>query len=59
MLDTMLPARLTQPLGAISGEGLPIGEQLVGRRWSDMELLNVAAAVAEVTGGFQRPPGYA
>ncbi len=43
---------------APSGEGLPIGAQLVGRRWGDMELLNVAAAVADVTGGFQRPPGY-
>jgi amidase len=48
---------VTVPI-ARSGEGLPIGAQLVGRRWGDMELLNIAAAVAEVTGGFQRPPGY-
>ncbi len=41
-----------------SGEGLPIGAQLVGRRWRDNELLDVAAAIAEVTSGFQRPPGY-
>ena len=44
---------------ARSDEGLPIGAQLVGRRWRDNELLNVAAAIAEVTGGFRRPPGYA
>jgi amidase len=44
---------------ARSSDGLPIGAQLVGRRWHDNELLNVAAAIAEVTGGFNRPPGYA
>jgi amidase len=44
---------------ARSGHGLPIGAQLVGRRWRDNELLNVAAAVTEVTGGYQPPPGYA
>lgn len=38
--------------------GLPIGVQLVGKRWSDSRLLAVAAAVADVTGAFQRPPGY-
>ncbi|MGD8398096.1 MAG: amidase family protein [Anaerolineae bacterium] len=41
-----------------SSEGLPIGLQLVGRRWRDMELLAVAEAVAEVTGPFQPPVGY-
>jgi amidase len=44
---------------ARSGDGLPIGAQLVGRRWRDNELLNVAATIEAVTGGFQRPPGYA
>ena len=38
--------------------GLPIGVQLVGKRWSDSRLLAVAAAVAGVTGAFRRPPGY-
>jgi amidase len=38
--------------------GLPIGIQLVGKRWSESRLLAVAAALAQVTGGFQRPPGY-
>jgi amidase len=34
-----------------SKEGLPIGVQLVGPRWSEMKLLAIA-------GPFQRPPGY-
>jgi len=41
-----------------SREGLPIGVQVVARRWKDMELLEVAEMVSAVTGGFQRPPGY-
>jgi amidase len=36
--------------------GLPIGIQLVGRRWRDGELLATARAVEPVAGGFQRPP---
>jgi len=43
---------------AQSKEGLPIGVQVVGRRWHDMELLNVAEALTEVTGGFRPPPGF-
>jgi amidase len=38
--------------------GLPIGVQLVGRRWGESRLLAIAAALAEVTGPFRRPPGY-
>jgi amidase len=38
--------------------GLPIGIQLVGKRWNESRLLAVAEAIAEVTGAFQRPPGY-
>ena len=38
--------------------GLPIGIQLVGKRWSESRLLAVAAALAVVSGAFQRPPGY-
>ncbi|MDO8688701.1 MAG: amidase [Dehalococcoidia bacterium] len=41
-----------------SREGLPIGVQLVGRRWRDMDLLAIADHIAEVTGPFRRPPGY-
>jgi amidase len=39
-------------------EGLPIGVQVVGRRWRDMELLSVAQKLTEVTGVCQRPPGH-
>jgi amidase len=41
-----------------STEGLPIGLQVVGRRWGEMQLLAIAARVAEVIGPFHRPPGY-
>jgi amidase len=41
-----------------SKEGLPIGVQLVGRRGSDVKLLEVADKLTQVTGLFQRPPGY-
>jgi amidase len=43
---------------ARSKQGLPIGIQLVGRRWHDMELLAVGSKLTEVVGPFQRPPGY-
>jgi amidase len=39
-------------------DGLPIGIQLVGKRWDEARLLAMAKALSEVTGGFQRPPGY-
>jgi amidase len=37
-------------------DGLPIGVQLVGKRWDESRLLGVAKTVAEMTGEFQRPP---
>jgi amidase len=43
---------------AQSIEGLPIGVQVVGRRWDDMALLDVAEALMEVIGPVRRPPGY-
>jgi amidase len=45
------------PIGQ-SPEGLPIGVQVVGKRWQDARLLGVAKALAGVTQGFRRPPGY-
>ena len=38
--------------------GLPFGVQVMGRRWDDERLLAIAEILSEVTGGFQRPPGY-
>ncbi|WP_095082696.1 amidase [Mesorhizobium sophorae] len=39
-------------------DGLPIGLQLVGKRWSESRLLGVAKAIEPLAGGFRRPPGY-
>jgi amidase len=39
-------------------DGLPIGIQLVGKRWDESRLLGIATALSEVTGVFRRPPGY-
>jgi amidase len=39
-------------------DGLPIGIQLVGKRWDESRLLAIAKALSDVTGAFQRPPGY-
>lgn len=45
------------PIGHTSS-GLPIGMQIVGKRWREMELLAVAQKLVEVVGQFQLPPGY-
>jgi amidase len=42
----------------LSADGLPIGVQIVGRRWGEMQLLAIAAQIAKVIGPFRRPPGY-
>jgi amidase len=41
-----------------SAAGLPIGLQVIGRRWGEMQLLAIAAQLTKVIGPFQRPPGY-
>lgn len=46
---------LAMPAG-LAEDGLPVGVQLVGRRFCDEELLAIAAAVVEVIGGFTPPP---
>jgi amidase len=43
---------------ALGRDGLPIGVQLVGKRWDEPRLLAVAEAISGVAGGFRRPPGY-
>jgi amidase len=48
---------LSMPCGQ-DRDGLPIGLQLAGRRWSESRLLGIAKATAPLTGGFCRPPGY-
>jgi amidase len=39
-------------------EGLPLGMQLVGKRWDESRLLGTAAAISAISGAFRRPPGY-
>jgi amidase len=48
---------VTIPIGQ-SPEGLPNGMQVVGRRWQEMALLDVAEQIAALTPGYQQPPGY-
>lgn len=37
---------------------LPIGIQLVGRRWYDRQLLHIAEKITQVTETYQRPVGF-
>jgi amidase len=39
-------------------DGLPIGVQLVGKRWDEARLVGMARFLSEVAGGFRRPLGY-
>lgn len=48
---------LSLPCG-LDSDGLPIGLQLVGKRWSESRLLGIARAIEPLTGGLRRPPGY-
>jgi amidase len=48
---------IAMPCG-LGRQGLPIGVQLVGKRWSESRLLAIAQALSPLTGGFRRPPGY-
>jgi amidase len=45
------------PAGA-SEEGLPIGVQLMGPRWSEMKLLAIAEQIEKLLGPCPKPPGY-
>ncbi|MEL6606262.1 MAG: amidase, partial [Cyanobacteria bacterium J06614_10] len=45
------------PIGQTK-DGLPIGLQIIGKRWQDIELLSIAQTVDEAIGGFQHPPDY-
>ena len=45
----VIPAGLT-------AEGLPIGLQIVGKRWKEMELIVIAQQIDNVVEGFHHPP---
>jgi amidase len=46
------------PYSKLDRDGLPIGIQLVGKRWNESRLLAIAKALVEVTSEFRRPPSY-
>jgi Asp-tRNA(Asn)/Glu-tRNA(Gln) amidotransferase A subunit family amidase len=43
---------------AIRKHGLPIGVQIVGKRWDESRLLAMVQALSTVTDTFQRLPDY-
>ena len=43
---------------ARSKAGLPIGVQVVGKRWSEPALLNLSKSLVSITGAFTPPPGF-
>jgi amidase len=45
------------PIGQTQN-GLPIGMQIVGKRWREMELLAIAQELNKVVGDFRHPSGY-
>jgi len=45
---------VTIPIG-LTTQGLPVGVQVVGRRWQEMALLNTADQIAAQTSGYQSP----
>jgi len=52
----LLPSTVA-PVGRTAG-GLPVGVQIVGPYLEDRTPLDFARRLAEVTGGFEIPPGY-
>jgi amidase len=45
------------PIGQTQA-GLPIGMQIVGKRWQDLELLSIARELDNVVGDLRQPAGY-
>jgi amidase len=48
---------VVMPVG-YTKEGLPIGVQIVGQRWHDMELLNVSGQLDKIANAYKHPPGF-
>lgn len=42
----------------LSDEGLPIGVQMIGKRWDEMKLLAIAQHIEKALGPCPKPPGY-
>lgn len=48
---------VVMPIG-YTKKGMPIGVQIVARRWHDMELLSIVDQLAKTAGSYQAPKGY-
>lgn len=48
---------VTLPAG-YTPDGLPVGIQIVGRRWHDSELIEIAKQIDTVLGAYRAPDGY-
>ena len=48
---------VVMPVG-YTKEGLPIGVQVVGQRWHDMELLNVSGQLDKIANAYKHPPRF-
>ncbi len=48
---------VTLPAG-FTTDGLPIGLQIVGKRWDDMRLLAIAQIIDDIINAYQEPEGY-
>ncbi len=53
---SFLPSTVA-PVG-LSGEGLPVGLQIVGPEFADLSTIWLAGELAKLMGGYQPPPGY-
>jgi amidase len=42
----------------LDDQRLPLGAQIVGKRWGESRLLGIASAVSPLGGAFVRPPGF-
>lgn len=45
---------ITMPIG-FSSDGLPIGIQVIGKRYQDIKLLNAASLLSDITGKINYP----
>ena len=52
-----LPPTTAAAVGTTAG-GLPVGVQVVGPYLEDRTTIDFARKLADVIGGYQRPPGY-
>ena len=57
MFDFTAMPGVALPLG-VTADSRPYGYQIIGKRWNDIGLLDIAEALALVSGPCRVPPGY-